>query len=146
MTEVGQMWIGKELARSGQSRREEGAVDLGVTTIGGASAAAETRGEERDLPVFGPGGYCWQPQAGETVLVLKGGAGGEERCIAAADPGAVPADFQPGDVCIRAGETRLYLHADGSVELAGAVNVAGSLSVNGTPVALISDLMGPSAM
>ena len=58
--------------------------DLGTTTIAGGSAGVLTRGEVRDLPVYGPGGYVWQPAGGDAVLVIKGGPGGEEQCVAGA--------------------------------------------------------------
>lgn len=115
--------------------------DLGVTSIGGAQAGVFTRGEARSLPVFGPGGYVWQPRNGDQVLVLKGGPGGEERCIAGTSQIKAPEQMQPGEVYLSAGNgTAVYLKCDGSVEvrgairLAGSVNVTGSLYVNGRPV------------
>ena len=30
-----------------------------------------TRGEERNLPVYGPGGLVWRPRPGDQVLVIK---------------------------------------------------------------------------
>lgn len=32
-----------------------------------------TRGEVRQLPIYGPGGYVWLPESGASVLVIKGG-------------------------------------------------------------------------
>ena len=61
---------------------------MGVTTIGGGNASVMTKGEQRNLEVFAPGGLTWQPQAGDTVLVIKGGTGGQERCVVAADTSA----------------------------------------------------------
>lgn len=132
------MWIGKEMARAGQNREEQAGADFGVTTIGGAAAAVETRGEERELPVFGPGGYCWQPRAGDTVLVIKGGMGGEERCVAAAEPAEPPEDMKPGEVCIRSEGASIFLREDGTITISGTVNVAGSLTLNGVPVAVVT--------
>ena len=43
--------------------------DLGVTTISGQKVGVVTRGEVRDLPVYGPGGYLWAPANGAAVLV-----------------------------------------------------------------------------
>lgn len=56
--------------------------DLGTTTIAGGSVGVLTRGEVRSLPVYGPGGYVWLPDSGAAVLVIKGGPGGEEQCVA----------------------------------------------------------------
>ena len=99
----------------------------------------------------------WQPKAGDTVLVIKGGAGGQEQCIIAADTaGAAPEDLVPGELYLHSSrDTFIFLRADGSiavkgnlsaegdgtikgsinltgdVELTGAVTVNGTLSVNG---------------
>ncbi len=121
------MWIGKQIAESARPREDSTAVDLGVTTIGGGRAAVETRGEDREVPVYGPGGYFWQPRAGERVLVIKGGVGGAEQCVAGAEQGEAPDGMEPGDVYIRSGGASLYLHGDGRIELTG------SLTINGEP-------------
>ena len=63
------MWLSKTIALRQRAERESTAADMGVTTIGGGSASVMTRGEQRDLEVFAPGGVVWQPQAGDTVLV-----------------------------------------------------------------------------
>ena len=59
-----------------------------------------TRGEVRSLPVYGPGGYLWMPQNGAEVLVIKGGPGGQEQCVAGMRQGAPEASMQPGEVLI----------------------------------------------
>ena len=74
------MWLSKAMSMRQASEREATAADMGVTTIGGGSASVMTRGEQRDLEVFCPGGIVWQPQAGDTVLVLKGGEIGRASC------------------------------------------------------------------
>ena len=56
--------------------------DVGLTTIAGDRVGVVTRGEVRDLPVYGPGGFVWMPESGANVLVIKGGPGGEEQCVA----------------------------------------------------------------
>ena len=121
------MWIGQKIAASTRPREDSTAVDLGVTTIGGEAVAVETRGEDRDLPVYGPGGYFWQPKAGDRVLVIKGGVDGAERCVAAAEQGEAPEGMEPGDVCIRAGDASICLHSDGRVDIAGTLYINGSL-------------------
>lgn len=45
------MWLSKKM-RPAQSTVD---ADLGVTTIAGSSVGVVTRGEVRDLPVYGPG-------------------------------------------------------------------------------------------
>ena len=92
------MWLSKSIALRQSAAREGAAADMGTTTIGGGSASVMTRGEQRDLSVFSPSGVIWQPKAGDTVLVIKGGAGGQEQCIIAADTaGAAPEDLVPGE-------------------------------------------------
>ena len=121
------MWIGEKIAGSTRPREDSTAVDLGITTIGGASAAVETRGEDRAVPVYGPGGYFWQPRAGERVLVIKGGVAGAEQCVAAAEQGEAPEDLEPGDVCIRSGEASLCLRSDGRIDLSGTLYINGTI-------------------
>ncbi|MCI9444411.1 MAG: polymer-forming cytoskeletal protein [Oscillospiraceae bacterium] len=151
------MWLSKSIALRQSAAREGAAADMGTTTIGGGSASVMTRGEQRDLSVFSPSGVIWQPKAGDTVLVIKGGAGGQEQCIIAADTaGAAPEDLVPGELYLHSSrDTFIFLRADGSiavkgnlsaegdgtikgsinltgdVELTGAVTVNGTLSVNG---------------
>lgn len=112
--------------------------DLGVTSISGESAGVVTKGEVRQLPVYGPGGYTWQPATGETVLVIKGGTGGEESCVAGAKQGDAPSGLHPGEVYIHAKGGSVYLKNNGTVEvqgsgivLKGRVDVNGLLYVNG---------------
>lgn len=151
------MWLSKSIALRQSAAREGAAADMGTTTIGGGSASVMTRGEQRDLSVFSPSGVIWQPKAGDTVLVIKGGAGGQEQCIIAADTaGAAPEDLVPGELYLHSSrDTFIFLRADGSiavkgnlsaegdgtikgsinltgdVELTGVVTVNGTLSVNG---------------
>lgn len=121
------MWISKTIAQRGAGSGS--AADMGMTTIGGGSASVMTRGEQRDLEVFAPGGIVWQPQAGDTVLVIKGGAGEQEQCVAAASTtGRAPAGMVPGEPFLySSGGASIYLRADGTVE------VSGKLTVNGLP-------------
>lgn len=107
--------------------------DLGVTTIAGGQAGVLTRGEVRSLPVYGPGGYVWMPNNGDAVLVIKGGPGGQEQCVAGTRQSPPDPDMRPGEVCIRSGGASVYLRADGSLVLRGDVAVEGSLTINGQP-------------
>lgn len=133
------MWLSKAMASRQQADQEGSAADMGVTTIGGGSASVMTRGEQRNLEVFAPGGMVWQPRAGDTVLVLKGGPGSQEQCVVAANTtGAAPDGFTPGELFLfSSGSASVYLRGDGSivlkgnVEIQGPVNIMGGLTVNG---------------
>lgn len=131
------MWLSKQI-KPGAATSD---ADMGVTTISGKRVGVVTRGEVRDLPVYGPGGYLWTPANGAAVLVVKGGPGGEEQCVAGARPLEETRQIEPGEVYIYGpGENAVYLRQDGSVELRGTrlslvgeVSVEGSLTVNGQP-------------
>ena len=71
------MW----LARQMRSAPPTADADMGVTTIAGDRVGVLTRGEVRELPVYGPGGYVWLPENGAEVLVIKGGPGGEDGVV-----------------------------------------------------------------
>ena len=104
------MWLSRTLA-----------ADMGVTTIGGGSASVMTRGEQRDLEIFAPGGMVWQPKAGDTVLVVKGGTGGQEQCVVAASTAeSGPKDMAAGELFLYScGKASIYLRKDGSIEIKG---------------------------
>ena len=68
------MWLSRQSREVSRSRQEP---ETGVVTLEGEETAVYLAGERRDLPVLSPGGYCWRPAEGETVLVLKSGADGE---------------------------------------------------------------------
>lgn len=123
------MWLSKKI----KANRTTTEADLGVTSIAGNGAGVVTRGEERSLPVFGPGGYAWIPQNGDTVLVIRGGTGGEERCVGGAQQKTAVSGMQPGEVYLySAGGASIYLKNNGSLVLSGAVSVTGSLKINGS--------------
>lgn len=123
------MWLSRQV-RPGAATAD---ADLGITTISGQKVGVVTRGEVRDLPVYGPGGYLWTPANGAAVLVVKGGPGGEEQCVAGTRPLEEVREIAPGEVYIYGpGENSVYLKADGSVEIRGSrVTVAGELSIEG---------------
>ena len=127
------MWVSKSLARRQAAEQEGTAADMGVTTIGGGSASVLTRGEQRDLAVFAPGGLVWQPRAGDTVLVINGGAGGQERCVVAAETAAhAPKNMAPGELFLYSGGgASIYLRGDGGISVKGPVTLEGSLRVDG---------------
>jgi len=125
------MWLSKQL----KPVTAAAGADLGVTTISGRRVGVVTRGEVRDLPVYGPGGYLWTPAGGAEVLVVKGGPGGEEQCVAGTLPLGAPEQVSPGEVCIYGpGGNSVYLRQDGSVTITGtSVSISGPLTVNGLP-------------
>ena len=127
------MWLSRQMKLAPPSVEAE----LGVTTIAGGSVGAVTRGEIRALPIYGPGGYVWLPESGAGVLVVKGGVGGQEQCVAGMKQAEPPAGMQPGEVCIQGpGGSAVYLKKDGSVELKGKkLSLTGSLFINGKPYA-----------
>lgn len=127
------MWLSKALAIRHAAQQENTAADMGVTTIGGGSASVVTRGEQRDLEIFTPGGVIWQPRAGDTVLVVKGGVGCQERCVVAADTAAfTPEGMAPGELYLYSDSgASIYLRADGSISIMGPVSIEGSLKVLG---------------
>ena len=123
------MWLSKQM----KPEVPTADADLGTTTIAGGNAGVVTRGEVRALPVYGPGGYAWLPDSGTTVLVIKGGPGGEEQCVAGAKQRA-PQGMEPGEVYLYGpGGGAVYLRKDGTVELRGTVSIQGQLVVNGEP-------------
>lgn len=123
------MW----LAERSKPARSTADAELGVTTISGGNVGVMTRGEVRALPVFGPGGCVWMPENGDAVLVLKGGPGGEEQCVAGKAQEEAPAGMLPGEVYLHSGAASVWLRKDGSILLMGNVSVVGNLTVNGIP-------------
>lgn len=127
------MWLSKKLSSHRTIEQEGAATDMGVTTIGGASASVMTRGEQRDLEVFAPGGLIWQPKTGDTVLVVKGGSGCQEKCVVASETGKnAPASMSPGELFLYSdGGAFVYLRSDGSIAINGPVELKGDLTVEG---------------
>ena len=125
------MWLSKQM----KPETPTADADLGMTTIAEDGAGVVTRGEVRDLPVYGPGGYTWMPENGAAVLVIKGGPGGEEQCVAGALRAQPPEGMQPGEVFIHGpGDTQVYLKTDGTLVLKGEiVSIEGALLINGVP-------------
>lgn len=128
------MWLSRKLTAYRNAEQEGTVADMGVTTIGGASASVMTRGEQRDLEVFAPGGVVWQPRAGDTVLVIKGGVGCQERCIVAAETTAfAPEDMAPGELFLYSSEgSSIHLRNDGSIAIKGDVKLEGDTEIKGS--------------
>ena len=121
------MWMGKQMAAAAKLRQEESAgAEMGITTIGGDTVAVLSRGEERSLPLYGPGGIVWRPRAGDTVLVIKGGSGRSEHCVTGAETGDGPAGMEPGELYLHSGGASVWLRNNGRIELWGELYVNGS--------------------
>lgn len=127
------MWLSKTLSLRQRAEREGAAADMGVTTIGGGSASVMTRGEQRDLEIFAPGGMVWQPKAGDTVLVVQGGTGGQEQCVVAASTAAsAPKEMAAGELFLYScGEASIYLRKDGSIAVKGGGDAEGDWEMKG---------------
>lgn len=117
------MWLSRRITHPEQ---EPEAAALGTISMGGSGAAVVTDGEKRDVRIISPGGYCWQPGAGESVLVLKA----SQTYI----PGALQtaqAELAPGEVMVFSNAARLVLRNNGDIEVKGRVRITGRLFVNG---------------
>ena len=115
------MWL-SERQRSAPEREEP--ASLGLVTLEEGGAGVYLPGEKRNLPVTGPGGYCWRPSLGQQVLVIKTGEQGELACVT----GTVcpeTAGLGPGDVRIYAGNAAVVLRTDGAIDLQGLVMLNG---------------------
>ena len=126
------MWLAENMKHTAPAADAE----QGVSTIVGEQMGVVTRGEVRQLPVYGPGGYVWMPESGAAVLVIKGGPGGEEQCVAGQQQALIPEGMGPGEVYLfTPGGNSVYLRSGGEIELQGKVRIQGSLTVNGEPYA-----------
>lgn len=125
------MW----LAQSMKQAVPTADADQGISTIVGDQMGVVTRGEVRQLPIYGPGGYVWLPESGASVLVIKGGPGGEEQCVCGGKQAEVPKGMQPGEVYIYGPKgSNVYLQKDGTIELTGRISIIrGQLLINGQP-------------
>ena len=122
------MWLAQSMKRQAPTADAY----QGVSTIVGDQMGVVTRGEVRQLPIYGPGGYVWLPESGASVLVIKGGPGGEEQCVCGGKQAAVPQGMQPGEVYLYGPKgSSVYLRQDGTIQLTGRVSVNGQLIVNG---------------
>lgn len=123
------MWLSRQM----RPEMPTADADLGMTSISGERVGVVTRGEVREVPIYGPGGYVWMPENGAEVLVIKGGPGGEEQCVSGMRQAEPPKGMQPGEICIQGPkDTAVYLKQDGSIELrAKRVDMNGTLYVNG---------------
>lgn len=110
-------WLSKQVAAAKQAAPLS---SEGVVSIGGGEPAVVTDGEVRGAAVVSPGGYQWQPQTDETVLVLRA----SRDCVVGTVRGAA-GDLAPGEVRITGGGASVCLRRGGRIELTGRVFVNG---------------------
>ena len=76
--------------------------------------------------------YSEMPENGSAVLVIRGGPGGEELCVAGMRQEAPPSGMRPGELYLHGpGDTSVYLRSDGTIELRGRVEISGEVWVSG---------------
>jgi phage gp45-like len=127
------MWLSERMARA--ETESKSCAGIAEITIGGAAAAAYSDGESRNLPVVSAGGVLWRPAAGQKVLVIECGDGA--RVVAGAVQAGLPTDLADGEVCVTAASgASIRLKNSGEIIISGNVDVMGTLSVGGVPVAL----------
>lgn len=123
------MWLAKNMkrqtptadARSGNfhhCERPDGRCDPRRST-----AAANLR----------PRRVCMAAESGASVLVIKGGPGGEEQCVCGGKQAAAPKGMLPGEIYLYSSGSSVYLRKNGAIELSGRVSIKGTLVVNGQP-------------
>lgn len=113
------------LSEIGKNRRETTEEDcLGTVSVGGGNPTIVSAGSQRDTVLFGPGGMCWVPRRGQSVLVIKSGGAGSEVCIAGAEVTDTE-DMEPGEVKLFAEGASVCLKNDGTIALTGRVLVNG---------------------
>lgn len=118
----------------------EAAAEIGNVTLGGDPAGVSLGGERRWLTVYGPGGYCWRPTAGDKVLVLKAGAEGESPCVLGTvqEPEG-DAPLRPGEVRLKGGGSAIHLGQD-RLELSGQLYLNGQ-SLRDAVAAIVASLL-----
>ena len=118
------MWLAKNMKRQTPTAD----ADQGISTIVSDQMGVVTRGEVRQLPIYGPGGYVWLPESGASVLVIKGGPGGEEQCVC----GGKQAAAEQYVVEALADEAGLKVDSVALAESGGTAKLTVCVSVNGT--------------
>lgn len=120
------MWLSRKLSR--HEMQDVASAQDGTVTVEGGELAVFSSGEKREVKTTAPGGYEWQPQKGEDVLVVRGGTFGEEAyAVGTAVQGSD--DLAPGEVRIRsaAAGTEIVLRNNGRIDINGL------LFINGMP-------------
>ena len=122
------MWLSKQIM---QQQELQDAATLGTVSIGGRHAAVVTDGEKRQACVIAPGGYYWQPKKADGVLLVR-----SNEDYVTGVPIAEAAGLAPGEIRIFSDGAEITLENSGAIRIRGAVDVAGTLMVNGREVML----------
>lgn len=118
------MWI-DELGR----KPPEDLALSGRVSIGGASPAAETDTEHRNLKILRAGGVLRIPAEGEQQLVLRCD-NGDYVALGSIDA-AIPEDMEAGEVYIKTENAAVLMKNNGRIIVEGELEISGTLSVNG---------------
>lgn len=106
-----------------RDRQRSWALETGEVTVPGNPAGVYLSGERRQLAVYSPGGYAWQPALGQQVLVLKAGSEQEEGCLVAGRQEQI-SDLGPGEVCLFSqGGAKVTLNGRGQIRLEGQLMI-----------------------
>jgi len=133
------MWTAERVGK-GDAQGWGVSAGQGTVTSSGEALGVYLDGDRRWVTLYGPGGYCWRPQGGADVLVVKAGEAGESPCVVGMRQER--ADLKAGEVC---------LYSDGGARIkldeAGAILLEGNLMVNGTAFqdavrAIVMDILG----
>lgn len=117
------MWLSKQVAAR-MPALDEGAA--ATVSVGGEHPAVVTDGERRQARLFSPGGYCWRPGSGDTVLVVGGG----EPCVGGCEQ-TCPVKLAAGEVYVYSNGASIYLKNDGDVLISGRLRLEGALEITG---------------
>ena len=96
-----------------------------MVCLHGDALTAVIADEVRQLPVFGPLGLSWKPRNGDMVLVIQGGTGGQESCVAGAEQKSVPDGLEPGELCLHTEDASIWVRKNGRVEIWGDLYING---------------------
>lgn len=118
------MWTAEQ-SRKKPATAGNHTVDQGTVTVSGELTGVYLDGDRRWMPVYGPGGYCWRPDSGDEVLVMKTGQWGESTCVAGKKQ--VERGLKPGEVAVHSTSgAGLVLSSDRRVEVTGDLYINGS--------------------
>ena len=113
------------LSEVGKNHRETVEEDCsGTVSVGGGNPTVKTAEGQQETVLFGPGGMCWVPRRGQSVLVIKAGGIGSDVCIAGAEVSGME-DMEPGEVKLFSEGASLCIRNDGTICLEGHVLVNG---------------------
>ena len=113
------------LSEIGKGRREPAEEEcMGTVSVGGGSPTVVSGGDQQETVLFGPGGMCWVPRRGQSVLVIKAGGIGSDVCIDGAEM-EVAEGLEPGEVKLFTDGASIVMKNDGTIALEGRVLVNG---------------------